>query len=192
MMCELLLTELLPLLRENDPMAWNRVADLLLPQLRRFGAAICRDSHQVEDGIQETFRIVMYRVLGISKNHPEPLKELKVNYFFVVLKDQLRPHRPRKVDVEFHPSDEFEPTDNSPAPEELADGNLKQEIVRRAIATLDPAHAEVITLRCFDDLSLDEIADRLQKSESATHSLFRRAQNSLSRAVARLLAEEDR
>jgi RNA polymerase sigma factor (sigma-70 family) len=84
----------------------------------------------------------------------------------------------------------FDPADEQPLPDELAERADLQRLLGQAIAQLPPAYAEVVALRYAADRSFSEIAAILECDEGAARVRFHRAK-ALLRARLRHLAEED-
>lgn len=64
--------------------------------------------------------------------------------------------------------------DDGPTPHELAERHETQTLIRAAIATLPHDQANVILLRFGGDLSIQEIALALDRTEGAIKSLIHR------------------
>jgi RNA polymerase sigma-70 factor, ECF subfamily len=73
---------------------------------------------------------------------------------------------------------------NSPDPHALAERQETQALVRKAILALPREQSEAVLLRYLGDLSLNEIADAMGKSEGAIKSLLHRAVANLRRLLA--------
>ncbi len=74
--------------------------------------------------------------------------------------DELR-HRKRRATLEVDPQDA-----DSPAPEEYAELTIRREVVRAALATLEPVERDLVALKFSGGLSNAEIARVLRISES--------------------------
>ena len=83
---------------------------------------------------------------------------------------------------------QFEPADDEPLPDELAERADLQQLLARAIAALPPAYGEVVALRYAGDRSFAEIAEILNCDEGAARVRFHRAKGLLRRQL-RALAE---
>jgi RNA polymerase sigma-70 factor (ECF subfamily) len=70
-----------------------------------------------------------------------------------------------------------------PGPDRVVELRLTAERVRRALARLEPAQREVVTLRFLTGLSLREVASALDKSVPAVKSLQHRGLTSLRAAL---------
>ena len=94
--------------------------------------------------------------------------------------DFLRKKRPNlyEIDKGFNEKDDnyipFELNDDRPTPEELLFVKEKAQIVRQYVDMLKPHYRELIELRYFEELTYEEIADRLQiPMGSVKANLFR-------------------
>ncbi len=76
-------------------------------------------------------------------------------------------------------ADDFEPVDEDPLPDELAERADLQRLLAEAIAQLPPTYAEVVAMRYAADLSFAEIAIILGCDEGAARVRFHRAKNLL-------------
>jgi RNA polymerase sigma-70 factor (ECF subfamily) len=59
----------------------------------------------------------------------------------------------------------------------------RQLVLERALESLKPEHREVILLRKYEELSFEEIGQRLSKSPDASRMLLARAMDALTRAM---------
>ncbi|MGI4787469.1 MAG: RNA polymerase sigma factor [Janthinobacterium lividum] len=73
--------------------------------------------------------------------------------------------------------------DAAPSPQEIAERHEVQQLVRAAIAALPIDQADVLIYRFLGDLSIQEIAPLLSRTESATKSLLHRAVVGLRREI---------
>lgn len=71
---------------------------------------------------------------------------------------------------------------HAPGPATQVAGAESTDDLVRAFRSLDPDHARVIGLRQFEGLSAAETARRMGRSETAVHSLYRRALEAWQRA----------
>ena len=73
-----------------------------------------------------------------------------------------------------------EPIDLAPAPSGLPE---EKEVVRETVKSLPDAQQEVIELRYWKDLSIEEIADQTRRSTGAVRQLLHRARKRLERKL---------
>lgn len=64
-------------------------------------------------------------------------------------------------------------------PDELLEKQETADLVRQALEKIDPREHKVLKLKYIEDLSAREIAERIQMTEKAVHSLLYRARNAL-------------
>lgn len=69
------------------------------------------------------------------------------------------------------------------SPSQRAARSEELDRMKEAIGLLRPDHQEVIRLRCFEDLSHAEVAERMGRTETAVRILYHRALKSLRQAV---------
>jgi RNA polymerase sigma factor (sigma-70 family) len=79
------------------------------------------------------------------------------------------------------PAPGFEPADQEPLPDELAERADLQRVLAEAIARLPPAYAEVVALRYAGERSFAEIGAILDCDEGAARVRFHRAKTLLRR-----------
>lgn len=72
-------------------------------------------------------------------------------------------------------SDRLSDSDESVNPQDIVERNEVQELVRSAIASMPQDYGEVLIYRFLGELSLKEIAQNMDRSESAIKSLLHRA-----------------
>ncbi|MBN1346130.1 MAG: sigma-70 family RNA polymerase sigma factor [Phycisphaerae bacterium] len=78
-------------------------------------------------------------------------------------------------------------TSESPLPEEICHRREFRCLARAALSELEPRHRECLVGRYYEDLSLDELAQRLSISSSAVNSLLYRARRELREAFLSLM-----
>jgi RNA polymerase sigma-70 factor (ECF subfamily) len=81
------------------------------------------------------------------------------------------------------PSEQLEPADQDPLPDELVERADLQHVLSKAIAALPPNYAEVVALRYAGDRSFAEIAVILDCDEGAARVRFHRAKAMLRRQL---------
>jgi RNA polymerase sigma-70 factor (ECF subfamily) len=81
------------------------------------------------------------------------------------------------------PLDVLEDRDDGNDPTLVVEGNLLTEQLMRALSHLDHNQREVVTLRFLMGLSLQEVAQAMDKSEAAVKSLQHRGLTMLRRAL---------
>lgn len=80
---------------------------------------------------------------------------------------------------------DIEDFSQAPTPHDIAERHEVQQLVRAAIAALPEDQGDVLVYKYLGDLSLNEIAPLLGRSEAAAKSLLHRAVQSLRREIER-------
>ena len=73
----------------------------------------------------------------------------------------------------------LEKIDSEPLPDEILEREETAELVRRSMDKLDEKERMVLTAKYIEDVSVRSIAERMDITEKAVHSLLYRARNSL-------------
>ncbi|MDE0299224.1 MAG: RNA polymerase sigma factor [Candidatus Poribacteria bacterium] len=73
-----------------------------------------------------------------------------------------------------------------PSPHDMIEQQEREDLLRRAIDALSPAHRDIIKLFYYDDCSSKEIADRLAISVAAVSSMMYRARRRLKEEMLRM------
>jgi RNA polymerase sigma factor (sigma-70 family) len=76
--------------------------------------------------------------------------------------------------------------DSKPLPEEIIERAETAEIVRTALGRLKSKEQEVLRAKYIEGLSVREIAERIEVTENAVHSLLYRARNLLAQEIKRI------
>lgn len=82
--------------------------------------------------------------------------------------------------------------DTKPSPFELVQKHEVQDLVRSAIASLVEDQRDAIVFRFLGDLSLEEIAQEMHRSESAVKSLLHRGLGSLRKEILKRVSASER
>jgi RNA polymerase sigma-70 factor (sigma-E family) len=134
--------------------------------LYRSAWLLCGDRHQAEDLVQETLAKVYVRwrrPLTSRIDNPAAYAQTTLTRTFLSAKR-------RRSSTELPYSD----LPDSPGPDETALSDVRFAL-RDALAELSPADRVVLVLRYLDDLSVDEVADRMGTSAGAVRSRSLRA-----------------
>ena len=67
------------------------------------------------------------------------------------------------------------------------DGSARQEALRACLTRLATEHRQLVHLRYFDDLEIDQIADRVNRTEAAVYRALSRVRMSLMQCVQKQL-----
>lgn len=104
---------------------------------------------------------------------------------------QILTHR-RKVKRDHLPLSDEALESLSTAVGELADshGDERHEMLRECVARLPLEHRQLITLRYFEEMEIDTIAERIGRTEAAVYRALSRVRMTLMECVNKRLAEE--
>jgi RNA polymerase sigma-70 factor, ECF subfamily len=104
------------------------------------------------------------------------------SWIFQIARNTITTWKMKRPGIEV-PVDEIRdptPIDLAPAPTALPE---ERDVVRDTVNSLPDAQQEVIRLRYWRDLSIDEIADRTRRSPGAVRQLLHRARRRLERKL---------
>jgi RNA polymerase sigma-70 factor (sigma-E family) len=136
------------------------------PQLYRSAWLLCGDRHQAEDLVQETLAKVYVRwrrPLGSRIDNPAAYAQTTLTRTFLSAKRRRSSSEMSYAELPDQP---------------VADQTGLSDVrfaLRDALAELSPADRVVLVLRYLDDLSVDEVADRMGTSPGAVRSRSVRA-----------------
>ena len=154
----------------------NRLSGLASQGLRVYISRLTLHKDLTEDIVQETM-LEMVRLLN-KLEKPDRfwpwLRKIAVHKMYSQNKRQ-NSHR-----IVSRPDDCREKQDNYNGLVSLISEELKQTVAA-AMAKIKSRHRQVLTLRCYEDLSYSEIADEMGCSEFAARVLFFRAKKLFSR-----------
>ena len=136
----------------------------LRPDIRRYARFQCHRSSVIEDVVQEAM-IVVYRRIGTVRN----LDTLGVWLSRVVARLCALPALMLMRGIE-----ELGSVDQSAYFARMPVDELRIDL-SRALESLPPQHREIILLRDFEELTISEIASRLDLTREATKSRLHRA-----------------
>ena len=170
--------------RRREPGAFEALVRRHQGSLYNFCLRMLGQSEDAADVAQETF-VQLYSHLG-RLDEREPLAP----WLFRVARnrciDVIRRRRTVPLGVLDDSGDgmpTLEPADDEPLPDELAERADLQRLLSRAIGTLPPAYAEVVSLRYAGERSFAEIAQILDCDEGAARVRFHRAKALLRRQL---------
>ena len=166
--------ELFAAAQAGDRAALERLLSQLRPDIQRYARFQCYASSSIEDVVQEALIVVYRRVGGIRS--PAALGAWLVR---VVARLCALP-----VLMFMHSVEELKTVEDSVRFSHMPVEQLRMDVAR-ALAALPERYRQIILLRDLEELTVNEIAQRLNISGEATKSLLRRA-----RAAARMLLTE--
>ncbi len=160
----------------NDwPEIVNCHAALVVGSVRR----IVGNNHDAEDVVQDVF-LEAYRASQKTeiRNWPGFLRRLATRRAI----DRLRTRRTRPFDT---PTTETaEVVDTSPQPHQNAVARELALRLRNAITLLPRSQAEVFSMRCFEEMTYEQIADALGMSSNAVGLALHKARSRLQALLA--------
>lgn len=146
----------------GDPVALETLLTRCYPDLRRYAHKHCHASH-AEDAIQETLLVATRNIRSLRQLHSW------FAWLITILKRQCHYlFRTFNINVHLTDAEWGELVDATPA------HSLKTELIA-ALESLPSHYLEVILLRDFEELSIAEIAARLNENVPAIKSRLHRA-----------------
>jgi RNA polymerase sigma factor (sigma-70 family) len=150
--------------RAGDPVAMNLLLTQLRPNIRRYAAYQCGKATAIDDVVQETLIIVNRRVGSINNLAAIGAWLAKIITRLCLL-PALQLVRATESLVRVQNSVDF-----STRPTE----DLRLDVAR-ALESLPESYRAVIVMRDFEELTINEMAARLQLTREATKSRLHRA-----------------
>jgi RNA polymerase sigma-70 factor (ECF subfamily) len=155
-------------IRAADPDAFRRLVDRELDPVFRVAYRILGERQDAEDVAQDTF-VTAYRSIATYRG------DGPIGAWLRTIATRLALRRAADRSAETHVSYELEdPNRTEPGPLAAMLSAERESAVRTAIAGLSEAQREVVTLRLFGDMSLQEIADATGQPLSTCKSHLRR------------------
>ncbi|MBE0537566.1 MAG: RNA polymerase sigma factor [Phycisphaerae bacterium] len=176
-------TELVTKAQGGDEESMNRLATMAQESLRRYVFRITLDEPLTQDIVQEVM-LEMVKVLGKLKR-----ADRFVAWLHGIAFNLLRRHYGDKWRERATPggAEEAESVRGATGEEGLANlinAELKQ-IIFSAMNHIEPRHRAVLTMRCYDEMSYKEIAERMGTRELTARALFFRAKSALAKQLSR-------
>ncbi|MGE5296928.1 MAG: RNA polymerase sigma factor [Solirubrobacterales bacterium] len=170
--------------RMGDQAAMGRLAALVWERLYPFVLRTTLDRDATEDLIQETLLAMLNRLATLRD--AERFWPWIYRIAWSKIQNRLRDRRLRSLYVEsrLRNSEETEVCCEDIGPLEA---QVRQETLREistAIAQLNRQQRDVLRMRCCEDLSYDEIAERIRITPTKARVHFHRARKSVSRRLA--------
>ncbi|MBN2271286.1 MAG: sigma-70 family RNA polymerase sigma factor, partial [Sedimentisphaerales bacterium] len=162
--------------------ATDRLAEIASLRLREYALRLTFDKDLTEDIVQESM-LEMLRVFDKLKK-----AEQFWSWLYGIAYNKVRTHR---RDQSRHKAASLSAVGAGIADEgkrevfaESVGGELKQ-IVLKAMAELKPQQRDVLTMRCYDRMPYEQIAELMGCSKFAAQALFYRAKKSLAKGLSR-------
>lgn len=152
--------------RQGDQDAYARIYELYFSSLYSYGQRFVSDQTQVEDAIQDLF-VNLWR----SRERLSPVDNIKFYLFRSLRRDlhRLTEKTKRLEEVDF---ENFLFTGQHPA-EDFASLHTDEELAQKLkeiLQTLPKRQLEAITLRFYDNFSIEEIASMMEVSEKTVRN----------------------
>ncbi len=161
---DLSITDLLSQAQAGDQTALTRLLSELQPDIRRYARRQCHRASVLEDVVQEAL-IVVYRKVGQVRS----AQALGGWLLTVVTRLCMLPALMLSRGIE-----ELSDTDEAKRFAAVPVDDLRIDLAR-AMESLPATHREVVLLRDFEELTINEIATRLGITREATKSRLHRA-----------------
>jgi len=171
--------------RAGEQAAMGRLATAVWEQLYPFILRTTLDRDATEDLIQETL-LAMLHQLG-SLRDPERFWPWIYRIAWSKIQNRLRDRRMRSIYErmrlrEWVDEDTAATGDISPLEAQVREETLRD--ISTAVAQLNHQQRDVVHLRCYEDLSYTEIAERVQTTPQKARVHFHRARKSLRKQLA--------
>lgn len=157
--------------KRGEAAAWNELYQQLAPAV--FGYLRFRGAHEPDDLTSETF-VAVFRNIATFEGDRDQLRSWVYAIAYRRLCDERRAEARHPDRARQRPTVD----DHAPAMGDVerdADAAMSEGEVRRMCARLAPDQADVVLLRILGDLTVDQIADVVDKSPGAVKQLLRRA-----------------
>jgi|SRR5271157_370567 len=171
----------LELCKAGETSATERLIQEYQKDVYRLALSILEDPDEAEEGAQEVF-IAALRALDsfrIDSSFKTWIFSITIN----ICRNRLRRRRARERLKQITYGLFYIQSKNNHLPEETAIQNEADEIMQRAIRSLNDKHRLPIILRYYHDLSVAEIAETLHIPQGTVHSRLNTARERLRRIL---------
>ncbi len=178
---------------EGDSQAWRRLLETLIPRLYGFFLNRWANRSLAEELVQKT---VFDAVRGL-RGYDEKRGNVE-EWLFGIARNNIRleiRRRATRPSVDGDISEYIERIESELVPDEILERKETAQIVRAALDTMDEKDRYVLKAKYVDGLSAMDIANQINVTEKAVHSLLYRARQSLRtelRRIAPLKKEEQK
>jgi RNA polymerase sigma-70 factor (ECF subfamily) len=177
--------DLLAAARRGDAAALETLLIRYQPHLYRFGLRMCGNEDDAADVAQESLISMAKSVDGFRGEASVSTWLYTIARRFCIKKRRRGKFAPAQEESLDAPGVDAAQrlADGGPSPEQAASNNELQVALARAIASLEPAHREVLVLRDMEGLSAPEVAQVLGISVDAVKSRLHRARTAARHAL---------
>jgi RNA polymerase sigma factor (sigma-70 family) len=153
---------------KHDRQAFGELYVQYRPPVARYISFLVRNEHEADDLTSETF-LRAWNAIGRYEDRGLPVEAWLIKIAHNVTISHLRRPRPIAVD------DLVLPANPRHSPENVAEGLLEVDAVRRAILALPGVQRQVILLRFIENFSYEEVSEIVGKSTGAVRVIQHRA-----------------
>ncbi len=162
--------------KRGESVAFELITKLYRPILCQVAMRILRNADDANDAVQETLVKAFRAIKDFDPNRP--LKPWLCRICSNVCIDMVRSRKHEADPIEQH---EYMLCDGSISLEDQAEDRIAQEMVEEAIGRLPAKYRQIIFLRHFQHMDVNEIADRMKAPEGTIKSWLFRARGLLKR-----------
>ena len=174
--------DLMRLAKDGDTDAFERLYEIYFVPVFRYIYFRVKNKEETEDLVQEVFLKVYNSISKFQEKGRSPLA-----FFFVVARNTVIDYWRKKKEIKLDkPEDILKISDTKESPWGLIRRSETISIINEAIRYLPSGQQEVIILKFINDLSNQEIALLLKKSEVAIRQLQSRALKNLRKQLKEL------
>jgi RNA polymerase sigma-70 factor, ECF subfamily len=155
---------------EGEVVAFELLVDLYRPTLLNLATRMLRDGDDAKDAVQETF-LKAYRAIG-DFDPERPIKPWLCRICANCCVDAVRARKKQPDSIDQH---EHMLSDDSENLDDRAVRTMRERQVFDAVARLPERYRNIITMRHFNHMDVNEIAAALNKPEGTIKSWLYRA-----------------
>lgn len=181
--------ELFAAARDGDKGALEELLERHQGRVYRFGIKMCRDPEDAKDVLQDTLLAMARGVRDFRGVSSISTWLYTIARSFCIKKrrkGKFDPEREESLDTDAAP-EAARLADPARAPDDVLAGKEVEQVLERAIRSLDPMYREVLLLRDVEGLTAPEVAEVLGLSTQAVKSRLHRARLMVREQVAPLL-----
>lgn len=182
--------ELIQRAREGADEAFAELMRRNSTATRKLAASVLRDVHEAEDAMQDAWSKAWQHVAHFHGD-----SKFSTWFTRIVINQCLMRLRTRRrkpvVQLDDSPGEADRPVyqvaDDGPTPETIYSRDEMRALVRKEVALLPPLLRDTLMLRDFDQMPIEDVAERLEVSVPAAKSRLLRARAELKRRLERHL-----